>query len=65
MKSFFQACLITSIIINLNCANQRTPTGGPKDTIPPILISSIPLNENVNLNNNWISLLYTSDAADA
>ena len=58
MKSFIQACLITSIVINLNCANQRTPTGGPKDTIPPTLISSIPLNETVNFNNNWIELSF-------
>ena len=58
MKNFFQASLITLIIINLNCANQRTPTGGPKDTIPPTLISSIPLNETVNFNNNWIELSF-------
>ena len=61
MKIFFQACLIMSIIINLNCANQRTPTGGPKDTIPPILISSIPLNETVNFNKNWIELYFNDN----
>ena len=58
MKNFFQACLITLIIINLNCANQRTPTGGPKDTIPPTLVSSIPLNETVNYSSNWIELSF-------
>ena len=61
MKCFFQACMITSIIINLNCANQRTPTGGPKDTIPPTLISSIPLNETVNFNSNWIELSFNDN----
>ena len=61
MKSFFQASLITLIIINLNCANQRTPTGGPKDTIPPTLISSIPLNETINFNNNWIELSFNDN----
>ncbi len=61
MKSFLQASLVTLIIINLNCANQRTPTGGPKDTIPPTLISSVPLNETVSFNNNWIELSFNDN----
>ncbi len=31
-----------------NCARRGTPTGGPKDSIPPILIKAIPVNETVN-----------------
>lgn len=58
MKIFVKACLITFILMNLNCANQRSPTGGPKDSIPPILISSIPLNGALNFDNNWIELSF-------
>ena len=61
MNPFFKACLITSILMNLNCANQRTPTGGPKDTIPPILTSSIPINETTLFNNDWIELSFDDD----
>ena len=61
MNPFFKACLITSILMNLNCANQRTPTGGPKDTIPPILTSSIPINETTLFSNDWIELSFDDD----
>ena len=61
MNPFIKACLITLILMNLNCANQRTPTGGPKDTIPPILTSSIPKNETTLFNNNWIELSFNDN----
>ena len=61
MKIFVEACLISLILMNLNCANQRSPTGGPKDSIPPILINSIPLNEALNFDNDWIELSFDDD----
>ena len=61
MTRFLQACLITSLLMNLNCANQRSPTGGPKDTIPPNLTASIPLNETLNFGDDWIELSFDDD----
>ena len=61
MKIFVKACLITLILMNLNCANQRSPTGGPKDSIPPVLISSIPPNAALNFDNDWIELSFDDD----
>jgi uncharacterized protein (DUF2141 family) len=34
------AAIVTLLI--LSCAKQSTPSGGPKDTIPPVLVGSIP-----------------------
>ena len=61
MKIFVKACLIALILMNLNCANQRGPTGGPKDTIPPTLTASIPLNEALNFDNDWIELSFDDE----
>jgi uncharacterized protein (DUF2141 family) len=61
MKILVKSCLITLILMNLNCANQRSPTGGPKDSIPPILISSIPPNGALNFDNDWIELSFDDD----
>ena len=61
MKIFVKACLITLILMNLNCANQRSPTGGPKDTIPPTLTASIPSNAALNFDDDWIELSFDDD----
>jgi len=61
MNIFVKACLITLILMNLNCANQRTPTGGPKDTIPPTLTSTVPINATLNFNDNWIEMSFDDD----
>jgi len=39
-----------------SCANQMSPTGGPKDTIPPVLINSIPINQSLNFKRQEIVL---------
>ena len=36
------ACASVITLLILSCAKQSTPTGGPKDTIPPVLVGSIP-----------------------
>ncbi|MEP1096747.1 MAG: Ig-like domain-containing domain [Cyclobacteriaceae bacterium] len=41
------------------CANPRSPTGGPKDTIPPSLISSTPLTGSINFKEQSISLTFS------
>jgi len=41
--------LITIISIYVSsCANQSSPQGGPRDTIPPIIITSLPENKSLN-----------------
>lgn len=49
MRSIFPYLLISIISIYIySCANQGSPTGGPKDTIPPTLLESHPNNETIN-----------------
>jgi len=45
-------------IIFYSCATQTTPTGGPKDTIPPILIRSNPVNNSTNFKQKTIELSF-------
>jgi hypothetical protein len=40
------------------CAQQVSPTGGKKDSIPPKLIQSIPLNKTLNFKENRIELFF-------
>lgn len=48
MKYLFPLFLLTISIYIYSCANQGTPTGGPRDTIPPLLIESNPPNKTIN-----------------
>jgi len=60
MKSllFFIAFILIGIYILSNCANIKPPTGGPRDTIPPILIKSIPDNKSLNFEGTSVRLFY-------
>ena len=49
------------IIFLFSCARQTAPTGGPKDTIPPVLVRSIPHNEALNFNGKQIELEFSED----
>lgn len=42
----------------LACARQTTPTGGPKDTIPPKLVQSLPANGQKNFKSQHIELTF-------
>ncbi|UXP33424.1 Ig-like domain-containing protein [Reichenbachiella agarivorans] len=48
MRSLFPILLCLVAIYIYSCANQGTPTGGPRDTIPPLLIESTPANKSIN-----------------
>src|SRR5688572_11419695 len=50
--------LIYSLFV-LACARQTTPTGGPKDSIPPTLINSIPKQGEVNFKGKTIELTFS------
>lgn len=56
MKSpSFYIVLIISIILT-SCANQSSPTGGPKDKDAPVLIQSTPKNQQLNFTGQEIEL---------
>ncbi len=52
---FFSVFLI---LIYFSCANVKPPTGGPRDTIPPVLVKSVPSNKSLNFKGNTIKLTY-------
>lgn len=49
------------ILFLLSCARQSAPTGGPKDTIPPVLVRVIPPNEEINFNGRQIEMTFSED----
>src|SRR5687768_7178948 len=49
------------ILFLLSCARQSAPTGGPKDTIPPVLVKAIPPNEAIHFNSKEIQLIFSED----
>ncbi|MFY0605496.1 MAG: Ig-like domain-containing protein [Cyclobacteriaceae bacterium] len=60
MKRFLFAILILTILeaLTSRCANPKTPTGGPKDTIPPSLISSNPKSQSINFKDQTFELTF-------
>lgn len=57
MKSLSLALLLLVAVLFLNsCAKQSSPMGGPQDEDPPILLSSSPENESINVKPEVISL---------
>lgn len=60
MHKFCSSILTIGLIaIIFACAKQTSPTGGPKDTIPPRLINSLPRHEALNSNPTTITLEFT------
>lgn len=45
-------------ILFFSCAKQSSPTGGPKDTIPPVLVEAIPANEATNFKGKSLQLIF-------
>lgn len=50
--------IITLDLFLHSCANPITPTGGPKDTIPPSLISSLPLDQSLRFKEQSIEMTF-------
>jgi len=42
----------------LGCARQTAPTGGPKDTIPPILLNAVPTHEQIHYTATDVTLTF-------
>lgn len=60
MKSGFSHILIIIFCLFFlsRCANVGQPTGGPKDTEPPLLINTIPQDQTLNFNDNKIQFTF-------
>lgn len=65
MKRIFHSSLFISIIAALaflvnatGCANIIPPTGGPRDSLPPFLITALPKDSVVNFNDKKIVLTF-------
>lgn len=55
----FRIIIFISLLgIIFSCANQTSPTGGPKDEIPPLLINSQPENQSINFSGSKIILTF-------
>lgn len=59
----FQKCVFVAMIVcisflSFSCANMQTPTGGPKDSIAPIILSENPKNFTRNFNEKEIVLQF-------
>lgn len=50
--------IIFSLIILFGCAKRGTPTGGPKDSIPPILVNASPKLNSTNFDSEEIRLTF-------
>ncbi|MEM9895563.1 MAG: Ig-like domain-containing protein [Bacteroidota bacterium] len=61
MRKLIKIVFISSIIIVLvkGCANPVSPTGGPKDTIPPTLLSSTPFVGQTSFKDQTITLEFS------
>lgn len=60
MKKLLYPLLIILLIESLlpRCANPKNPTGGPKDTIPPVLLNTIPPFGALNFDGQEIELQF-------
>lgn len=53
--------ILSSLLFTLllqQCANMVTPSGGPKDTLPPVVTEAIPENHSVNFNSKKIEITF-------
>lgn len=60
MKHIIYSGLIILVmeLLTPGCANPKTPTGGEKDTIPPTLLQSNPLDQTLNFSEQTIQLTF-------
>jgi uncharacterized protein (DUF2141 family) len=59
MRTLRNIICIAYLLHLISCARQTTPTGGPKDSIPPTLINSIPRHGQVNFSGKSIELTFS------
>ncbi len=49
---------IAFVHVQTGCANIIPPTGGPRDSLPPVLVASLPKDSSVNIKSNKILLTF-------
>lgn len=55
---YISILILAGIIIVAACAKQGSPAGGPKDTTPPVIIKSSPLNGSTSFTGKTITLTF-------
>ena len=50
--------LFIALAFYTSCANQGMPTGGPKDSLPPVLIETVPLHRGLNFSGKEVRLTF-------
>jgi len=60
MIQIFKRILVAifTIIIAVQCANPGSPSGGPKDELPPVMLSAIPENSSTNFKSDKITIQF-------
>lgn len=71
MRKGFILTIITLILVSAfwisvptGCANMIPPSGGPRDTIPPVLVKATPTDSTVNFKNDRIVLTFDEELDD-
>jgi hypothetical protein len=57
-RLYFIPFLLIGILLMANCAKKGRPSGGPRDTIPPIIVRSVPENFTTNFNDTEIRIYF-------
>ena len=55
---YFSFFAILTLVLFTNCAKRGTITGGPKDTLAPIILATSPENFSTNFNQNTIEITF-------
>ncbi|WP_422360947.1 Ig-like domain-containing protein [Reichenbachiella sp.] len=58
MRSLFPLFLILTSLYIYSCANQGSPSGGPRDTIPPLLIETTPANKSIEFKGQEFQFIF-------
>ena len=56
MRNFI--CIVTSALVIFGCAKRGNPSGGPIDSIPPVLINASPKLNSINFDSDEIRLTF-------
>ena len=54
----YLVALLSSYQFFTSCANPASPTGGPRDTIPPLRINTVPEHKSINYQGNSVLMEY-------
>lgn len=56
--AFASTVLLLATSLSYRCANQMSPVGGPRDTIPPVLLQSQPVSKSTGVNTRTFTFIY-------